>query len=492
MELPTYTNIWRIEKRLYKLYDFRLPMPLPVGQIAVFAAIAVPYIVVLKLIGLVVQPYPALALHTAARRAGLAGTRPVLEGKRLPELVISQVRYLGEPRTWCRMAPSRREGRDHGRSRRVWRQARPESAEVLSRSTLEQVALEQAIPVESAELATSPALEPLPVPAARGAAAGSGKSAAAGRLRPPRRAAEAASSRPGGPAALAPPAGERAQATAALRPRGAGPAAPLRLRRPAAPVPVPVPARSPPVVPVQVRAPAARSRRGRRWCRASAGGAGPRSGGAGQRPAAPADAAKGTAGPRGHARPRRGPARPAVAPRLPPPRAPPPPRQASPGQLGASGAGRPACAARRAPGGDRDQRVAAGRPLRVVERALGPSALPRRRLARPRRGRARRPSPWAARPAAARSGQGAAARGQIVPDRRARLHGRRRADGNYPDDGRGAGQPAHRPGSGARPQSGPRVARRAGQDGPGGDAGLRGRARERPGARQPADGATRG
>ena len=32
MELPTYTSIWRIEKRLYKLYDFRLPMPLPVGQ----------------------------------------------------------------------------------------------------------------------------------------------------------------------------------------------------------------------------------------------------------------------------------------------------------------------------------------------------------------------------------------------------------------------------------------------------------------------------
>ena len=32
-------------------------------------------------------------------------TRPVLEGKRLPELVVSQLRYLSEPRTWCRMAP---------------------------------------------------------------------------------------------------------------------------------------------------------------------------------------------------------------------------------------------------------------------------------------------------------------------------------------------------------------------------------------------------
>jgi len=52
VDLPTYTNIWRIEKRLYKLYDFRLPMPLPIGQIAVFAAIALPYIIVLTILGL--------------------------------------------------------------------------------------------------------------------------------------------------------------------------------------------------------------------------------------------------------------------------------------------------------------------------------------------------------------------------------------------------------------------------------------------------------
>ena len=47
MDLPTYTNIWRIEKRLYKLYDFRLPAPLPITWIAVFAGITIPYIVLL-------------------------------------------------------------------------------------------------------------------------------------------------------------------------------------------------------------------------------------------------------------------------------------------------------------------------------------------------------------------------------------------------------------------------------------------------------------
>ena len=105
MDLPTYTSIWRIEKRLYKLYDFRLPMPVPVGQIAVFAAITVPYVILLTILGL---PFNHSLFWLYVLPPGVItwlATRPVLESKRLPELVISQVRYLGEPGTWARMAP---------------------------------------------------------------------------------------------------------------------------------------------------------------------------------------------------------------------------------------------------------------------------------------------------------------------------------------------------------------------------------------------------
>ena len=105
MELPTYTNIWKIEKRLYKLYDFRLPMPLPVGQIVAFLAIAVPYMLILTMVGM---PFSHTWLWLYLLPPGVLAwlvTRPVLEGKRLPELLLSQVRYLGEPKTWCRMAP---------------------------------------------------------------------------------------------------------------------------------------------------------------------------------------------------------------------------------------------------------------------------------------------------------------------------------------------------------------------------------------------------
>ena len=105
MDLPTYTNIWRIEKRLYKLYDFRLPAPLPITWIGVFVGITVPYVLFLIAVGL---PFNHTLVWLYVLPPGVLTwltTRPVIENKRLPELVSSQLRYVAEPRTWCRMAP---------------------------------------------------------------------------------------------------------------------------------------------------------------------------------------------------------------------------------------------------------------------------------------------------------------------------------------------------------------------------------------------------
>jgi len=81
-------------------------MPLPVGQITVFAAITVPYVLILTLVGM---PFSHTWVWLYALPPGVLTwlvTRPVLEGKRLPELVLSQLRYVAEPRTWCRMMPA--------------------------------------------------------------------------------------------------------------------------------------------------------------------------------------------------------------------------------------------------------------------------------------------------------------------------------------------------------------------------------------------------
>ncbi|MFI6577022.1 TcpE family conjugal transfer membrane protein [Nocardiopsis sp. NPDC050513] len=108
MDLPTYTNIWRIEKRLYKLYDFRLPMPLPVGTFGVALGVFAIWVVLLSIVNapftfgngwhLVLWVVPPGVITVLA-------TRPVIEGKRLTELLISQARFLAESRVYTRLAP---------------------------------------------------------------------------------------------------------------------------------------------------------------------------------------------------------------------------------------------------------------------------------------------------------------------------------------------------------------------------------------------------
>ncbi len=166
MDLPTYTNIWRIEKRLYKLYDFRLPMPLPVGQIAVFTAIAVPYVVILKALGL---PFSHTLLWLYILPPGALAwlvTRPVLESKRLPELVVSQLRYLSEPRTWCRMAPLA-EKDEIVIAARVWRRVGGEM-EAASRPV---VAAPAEVATAAATAGEAPSALPPPVQSRPGRAA---------------------------------------------------------------------------------------------------------------------------------------------------------------------------------------------------------------------------------------------------------------------------------------------------------------------------------
>ncbi|TDD18139.1 conjugal transfer protein, partial [Nonomuraea diastatica] len=120
MDLPTYTNIWRIEKRLYKLYDLRLPMPLPIVWIGVFVGVFVPWSLLLVLVGVPVEmPWHVLFLVPPGIVTWLS-TRPVIEGKRLTELLESQLRYLGQPRAWYRLAPGA-EPETITFSARVWR-----------------------------------------------------------------------------------------------------------------------------------------------------------------------------------------------------------------------------------------------------------------------------------------------------------------------------------------------------------------------------------
>ncbi|MGV9601737.1 TcpE family conjugal transfer membrane protein [Streptosporangium sandarakinum] len=133
MDLPTYTNIWRIEKRLYKLYDLRLPMPLPIVWIGVFVGVAVPWSLLLALLGLPFDaPWHVVYIVPPGVVTWLS-TRPVIESKRLTELLQSQARYIGEPRTWCRMAPVA-EPTEITLTGKVWRATPRRAADVRVKS----------------------------------------------------------------------------------------------------------------------------------------------------------------------------------------------------------------------------------------------------------------------------------------------------------------------------------------------------------------------
>src|SRR5262249_19437360 len=126
-------------------------MPLPVGQIAAFTAITVPYVILLTLFGL---PFSHTLFWLYVLPPGVLtwlATRPVLESKRLPELIISQVRYLGEPSAWCRMTPHV-EKDEMLVTGRVWRRSQPEPA------------VEPSV-VPAVEPSAVPAVEPSAVPA---------------------------------------------------------------------------------------------------------------------------------------------------------------------------------------------------------------------------------------------------------------------------------------------------------------------------------------
>nr|WP_237683703.1 TcpE family conjugal transfer membrane protein [Nocardiopsis sinuspersici] len=153
--MPTYTNIWRIEKRLYKLYDFRLPMPLPVGTFGVALGVFALWVVLLSVLNapfvfgngwhLVLWVVPPGVITVLA-------TRPVVEGKRLTELLISQARFLTESRVYNRLAPEY-EPSEARVSVRVWHRA-PEAGPLPMtgrRRRAERDAVREAVATEADE-----------------------------------------------------------------------------------------------------------------------------------------------------------------------------------------------------------------------------------------------------------------------------------------------------------------------------------------------------
>lgn len=98
MELPTYTRVFTIERRLYRIFDFELPVPVSATQLGAFVVSALVVLATGNLLGI---PLTAVTLAPHLGAAAVAAwlvCQPVAERKRPHQWVASQLKFLVEPK----------------------------------------------------------------------------------------------------------------------------------------------------------------------------------------------------------------------------------------------------------------------------------------------------------------------------------------------------------------------------------------------------------
>jgi conjugation transfer TcpE-like protein len=98
MELPIYTSVFHLERRLYHIYDLELPVPLSLGQIVTFLVGLGVMVLMSRLIGPSLRAGDAWIFVLPPGLAAWASSRPLIEGKRPQRWVLSQARFFFEPR----------------------------------------------------------------------------------------------------------------------------------------------------------------------------------------------------------------------------------------------------------------------------------------------------------------------------------------------------------------------------------------------------------
>ncbi len=111
VELPTYTSIFRWERRLYAIYDWELPVPVSLFQLVAFVGALLVTFAVTGLLGVPVSAGTAWVFVVPPAFAAWLASQPVADAKRPHAWLASQARYFTEPRALNRLRPERNPGR---------------------------------------------------------------------------------------------------------------------------------------------------------------------------------------------------------------------------------------------------------------------------------------------------------------------------------------------------------------------------------------------
>lgn len=97
MEIRTFTNFWNMERKLYAIYDVSLPMPISLKVAGAFLLTGIPWWGLLALLNV---PFGQFFIFWIFPPVGFGylASKPIFQKKTLIEFLISQVKYMNEPK----------------------------------------------------------------------------------------------------------------------------------------------------------------------------------------------------------------------------------------------------------------------------------------------------------------------------------------------------------------------------------------------------------
>jgi hypothetical protein len=107
-QLPTYTSVFRLQRRLYAVYDWELPVPIGLLEATVFAVGVGVCVVLAQLFDIALTAGTAWFFLVPPGFAAYLARQPLADGKQPHAWLVSQLRYALEPRVLIDLAEARR------------------------------------------------------------------------------------------------------------------------------------------------------------------------------------------------------------------------------------------------------------------------------------------------------------------------------------------------------------------------------------------------
>ena len=119
--LRTHTRLWHVEKKLYKLYDFTLPVPVSFKLLGLILGFGLPWIFIVRTLGVpFAPPFGHLIWLAPPTILAYFANRPIAEGKKLFEYVGSQVGFFFESKKYAALKPYEDEEKEYRVHAAVW------------------------------------------------------------------------------------------------------------------------------------------------------------------------------------------------------------------------------------------------------------------------------------------------------------------------------------------------------------------------------------